>query len=152
MVTWNEHWTTLLIINLKTNQHPHIRGTTFIQHIPYNKDTHIRLQVFTAVTVHIVIFWVVTVCSHVGGNQSFKKHLASIFGKRAGRVRMPLGYIHKLRDRVLWTSSATFPATCLQNINTSSPYSCTQQQWQHVPLEHLQNYMVPPPTWLQSES
>lgn len=75
MVTSNGHWTKLLIINLKTNQHPYIRGTTFIQHVPYNKGTRICFQVFTAVTVHIVIFWAVTVCSFVGGNQCFREAL-----------------------------------------------------------------------------
>jgi hypothetical protein len=44
-----------------------------------------------------------------------EKHLASIFGKKAGRVSMPLCYICKLQDRILWTSPATFPATCLKN-------------------------------------
>lgn len=128
MVTWNGQWTKISIINIKAHQHPEIKGTTFIQHVPYTKDTHICFQFFTVETVHIVIFWGVTVCSPVGGNHVSVKHVASISGAKASRLRMPLGYICKMQDRILWISLTSFPATCLQNVNTSSPYPYTQQE------------------------
>jgi hypothetical protein len=79
--------------NYQYQKHPETTGTTFTQHFPYTKDTHIFFLFFTAVAVHIVIFWVVTGCSPVGGNHVSVKHVASIFGAKAGRLRIPLGYI-----------------------------------------------------------
>ena len=113
-----------------------ITGTTFIKYVPYTKDTHMCFQFFTVATVHIVIFWVVTVCSPEGGNHVSVKHVASIFGqKQVGWGCHYVIYV-KMQDRILWISPTTFPATCLQNVNTSSPYSHTQQEWQLTPLQH----------------
>ena len=134
MVTWNRHWTKSSIININAYQHPKIIGITFIQYVPCNKDTHTCFQFSTVVTVHIVIFWVVTVCSPVGGKHLSVKHVASISGAKAGGLRMPLHYIGQMQNRILWISLTTLPATCLQNVNTSSLYSHTQQEWQLAPL------------------
>jgi hypothetical protein len=76
------------LINIQRSQVPHLYSTFL--------TPRIRIYVssfFTVVTVHIVIFWVVTVCSHEGGNHVSVKHVASIIEAKAGRLRMPLRYI-----------------------------------------------------------
>jgi len=74
------------LINIQRSQVPHLYSTFLTPRIL------VYVPVFTVVTVHIVIFWVVTVCSPEGGNNVSVKHVASVFRAEAGRLRMPLCY------------------------------------------------------------
>jgi hypothetical protein len=62
-----------------------------------NTDSGICFQAFTAVSVKIVVFCVVTPCSVVSVKQHFEKHAASIFRFEVGAVGMWSAYMGKVQ-------------------------------------------------------